>query len=321
MQEYCILKIMFNGKTLNRMKKIPLLLGLLWLPFALQADINQVQKLIGDQNYAQALDSVERLLDTQPKHQQALFLKAFSLQQLGRDDDAIASYKQLSINNPSLPEPYNNLAVLYAKQGKQAAARTALLSAINTNSSYATAYKNLSDIYGSMAANAYNKALAIKDKKQDPQLALTTINKLEKKPVITTVASIPLVKKVPVTQAKPVSKPNDESELIIDTIQGWSNAWSAQDSDAYLSYYSTGFKPARGQSKKQWEKERRIRLKKPDFIRVSVQSPIVKMLSSKSALLSFKQDYQSDRFNDAVQKTLLLEKVDGSWQILKEFSS
>ena len=305
------------------MKKFPLLLGLLWLPFALQADIAQVQQLISSKNFAQALESVEPLLRSQPKHQQALFLKAIALQQLERDDDAIAIYKQLTIDAPSLPEPYNNLAVLYAKQGKQAEARAALLSAINTHNSYATAYKNLGNIYESMAANAYNKALSIDNKKQNSQLALSTINKLDKKPVVATVAStsIPLIKKIPAEKKKTIPAPNDESELIIDTIKGWSNAWSAQDSDAYLSYYSAGFKPARGLSKKRWEKERRIRLKKPRFIRVSVHSPIVKMLSTKSALLSFEQDYQSDRFHDAVQKTLVLEKTDGSWQILKEFTS
>ena len=303
------------------MKKFPLLLGLLWLPFALQADIAQVQQLISSKNFAQALESVEPLLRSQPKNQRALFLKAIALQQLGRDDVAITIYKQLTIDAPSLPEPYNNLAVLYAKQGKQAEARAALLSAINTHNSYATAYKNLGNIYESMAANAYNKALSIDNKKQNSQLALSTINKLDKKPVVTTVASPAQIKEIPAANKKTASAKNDESELIIDTIKGWSNAWSAQDSDAYLSYYSASFKPTRGLSKNRWEKERRVRLKKPRFIRVSVHSPVVKMLSKKSALLSFKQDYQSDQFHDAVQKTLVLEKIDGSWQILKEFTS
>ncbi len=304
------------------MKKFPLLLSLLWLPFALQADISQIQQLVNSQNFRQALKSSERLLKTQPKDEQALFLKAIALQQLGRDNDAIATYKKLTQLAPSLPEPYNNLAVLYAKQGKQTEARQALIDAINTHKSYATAYKNLGNIYEQMAANAYNKALAIKNKKPPQPLALTTINKLDKKPaLVVATTKIPLIKKLPAVKKKTVTKPDDESELIIDTIKGWSNAWSAKDSDAYLSYYSSGFNPPRGLSRKRWEQERRIRLNKPRFIRVLIQSPKVKILSSSSALLSFNQNYQSDRFQDTVQKTLLLEKINGSWQILKEFTS
>lgn len=303
------------------MKNLILLLSLLWIPFALQADVSQAQQLIDNNEFTQALKSVERLLKTQPKDQQALFLKAVALQQLGRDDDAITAYKKLSQQVPSLPEPYNNLAVLYAKQGKHSKAREALINALNTNKSYATAYKNLGNIYKHMAANAYSKALAIENKKQ-AILKLATINKIAKKPkLVVAVIKPPVVKKPTAAKTKIVSVPKDESKLILDTINGWSNAWSAKDSEAYLAYYSSGFNPPRGLSRKRWEQERRIRIKKPRFISVSVQSPNVKMLSSSSALLSFKQDYQSDRFNDAVQKTLLLEKVNGSWLILKEFIS
>jgi len=47
---------------------------------------------------------------------------------------------------PELPEPYNNLAVLYAARGDHDGARDALLRAISTHPSYATAHENLGDI-------------------------------------------------------------------------------------------------------------------------------------------------------------------------------
>jgi len=306
------------------MKKLILLLGLLSLPFAINADINNVQQLISDKNFKQALKSVDSLLNKQPNDHQALFLRAISLQRLGRVDDAISAYKKLTVEAPSLPEPYNNLAVLYAKQGNENAARDALIKAIKTNHSYATAYENLSSIYAGMAVNAYNKALEINKKKRPIKTTLNTIDKLDVKPITPVaiqIAKIPLVKKLPVIKNKPPIVLKDESALIIDTIYGWSNAWSAQNADAYLSYYATAFKPPSGLSRSKWEKQRRIRLKKPSFIKISVKQPIVKMLSEKSALLSFNQNYSSNSFHDAVQKTLLLEKVDGSWQILKEFTS
>jgi len=296
------------------MKKIPLILSLLWLPILLPADIGKVSQLIKQQHFEQALQSVDGLLEAQPREQQALFLRAITLQRLGRIDDAIATYQLLIREYPDLPEPYNNLAVLYAKQGQQEKARDVLVNALKTHRSYATAYENLGNIYARMAATAYNKALQLDKNKKPSQAALTLIETLpaQVKPV-SIVSPAPASKKV-VTN-------NDEVELIIDTVKGWSNAWSAQNSDAYLAYYADNFNPPNGNSREYWETQRRIRLKKPSFIRVSVQSPKVEILSEKSARLTFKQDYQSNKFQDAVQKTLLLEKVNGSWQILKEYIS
>jgi len=44
------------------------------------------------------------------------------------------------------------------------------------------------------------------------------------------------------------------------------------------------------------------------------------LLSENSARLTFKQNYQSNRFRDAVIKTLLLKKISGSWQIVEEYT-
>jgi ketosteroid isomerase-like protein len=60
-----------------------------------------------------------------------------------------------------LPEPYNNLAVLYASSGQYEKARITLEKAIRTNPSYMTAYENLGDVYGKLASQAYDKALAL----------------------------------------------------------------------------------------------------------------------------------------------------------------
>ncbi len=56
-------------------------------------------------------------------------------------------FTKLSEDYPELPEPYNNLAVLYAQQKQYDKARTALEMAIRTHPSYAIAYENLGDIY------------------------------------------------------------------------------------------------------------------------------------------------------------------------------
>jgi tetratricopeptide (TPR) repeat protein len=61
---------------------------------------------------------------------------------------------------PELPEPHNNLAVLYAQKGEYELARGELEAAISAAPDYAVAYENLGDVYARLAALNYEKALA-----------------------------------------------------------------------------------------------------------------------------------------------------------------
>ena len=325
MQEYRLSIQNVQRKDAKSMKKFALLLGLIFLPLIAHADIGRAQQLFNEQRFGETLEKIDAILSTQATHQQALFLKAMTLERIGRINDAINAYQLLSRKYPTSPEAHNNLAAIYAKQGKYELARDSLLAALKTHASYATAYANLNDIYSRMANNAYSKALAFENKSKPTVLALKTINKLDLP------TDLPLAKNpISVAKIKPVAvvkKPesiaaeSNETELIIDTVMGWSNAWSAQNSDAYLAYYADRFSPPNGYSRQRWEQDRRIRLRKPAFIRISIQSPKVTLLSKRTARLTFKQGYQSNSFHDAVIKTLLLEKIDGSWQILDEYTA
>ncbi|MBS0329096.1 MAG: tetratricopeptide repeat protein, partial [Proteobacteria bacterium] len=77
-----------------------------------------------------------------------------------------------------LPEPYNNLAVLYASQGRYELARNALEMAIRTHPDYATAHENLGDIYAKMAAIEYGKVLALDNGNQAAQTRLKLIQNM-----------------------------------------------------------------------------------------------------------------------------------------------
>src|SRR5450830_653161 len=92
----------------------------------------------------------------------------------GKPNDPIATFVALTQEYPELPEPYNNLAVLYASQNQYDKARTALEMAIRTNPSYATAHENLGDVYAKLASQAYSKALQLDNTNPaiQPKLAL-----------------------------------------------------------------------------------------------------------------------------------------------------
>jgi tetratricopeptide (TPR) repeat protein len=97
----------------------------------------------------------------EPRDPQARFLKAVILTEQGSSREAIDIFTRLTQDFPELPEPYNNLAVIYAAQGQYEKARAALEQSIRTQPGYATAYENLGDVYAKLASQAYDKALQL----------------------------------------------------------------------------------------------------------------------------------------------------------------
>jgi len=140
---------------------------------------------IGDANLlfkqgqrSQALDKVNDYLTSKPKDAQARFLKGLILTEQGKTADAIKIFTGLTEDYPDLPEPYNNLAVLYASQGKYDKAKQLLEKALSTHPSYATANENLGDIYAKMASQAYDRALQLDSKNTATQTKLAMIQNL-----------------------------------------------------------------------------------------------------------------------------------------------
>ncbi|MCG6934086.1 MAG: tetratricopeptide repeat protein [Gallionella sp.] len=126
----------------------------------------------------QALEKVNKYLAARPKDAQARFLKGLILTEQGKTADAMKIFSDLTADYPDLPEPYNNLAVLYASQGKYDKAKQLLEKAISTHPSYATAHENLGDIYAKLASQAYDRALQLDNKNTATQTKLAMIQNL-----------------------------------------------------------------------------------------------------------------------------------------------
>jgi tetratricopeptide (TPR) repeat protein len=137
-----------------------------------------VTKLMKQGQQAQALDQVDKYLAAKPKDAQGRFLKGLLLTEMNKTGDAIAIFQKLTEDFPELPEPYNNLAVIYAQQKQYEKAKQALEMAIRTHPSYATAHENLGDIYTRMASQAYDKALQIDSANTSAQTKLSMIRDL-----------------------------------------------------------------------------------------------------------------------------------------------
>ncbi len=124
-------------------------------------DYADVSRLMRAGQYAEAMTKSDQYLATKPKDPQMRFLRGVIQTETGKTNDAIATFTQITQDYPELPEPYNNMAVLYAGQSQFDKARAALEMAIRTNPSYATAHENLGDVYAKLASQAYSKALQL----------------------------------------------------------------------------------------------------------------------------------------------------------------
>ena len=78
-----------------------------------------------------AIATLDKLTAERPREPQARFLKGVALTDAGKADDAIAVFQGVLSEYPELPEPRNNLAVLYAQKGDYAMARDELEAAIS----------------------------------------------------------------------------------------------------------------------------------------------------------------------------------------------
>ncbi|MEX2353867.1 MAG: tetratricopeptide repeat protein, partial [Gammaproteobacteria bacterium] len=103
-----------------------------------RADIEQIQQLIADGDFNDALRVADAELAKDQDNVSYRFLKGLILTRQDRLEQARDIFLDITRTNPELPEPYNNLAVIYAALGDFDQARTALEEAINTHPSYAT---------------------------------------------------------------------------------------------------------------------------------------------------------------------------------------
>ena len=317
------------------------------------ADVNRLAKA---GQLAEAMTRADQYLAGKPRDPQMRFIKGVIQTEAGKPVDAITTFTKITEDYPELPEPYNNLAVLYAGQSQFDKARAALEMAIRTNPSYATAHENLGDVYAKLASQAYSKALQLDGGNAgvQPKLALirtlfTPDTKGQKTapaaaatvpaPVAAATTVKPAAAPAPaVVAAAPVASPaqsaklaapaapstsataaagNGDEKAVETAVQGWANAWAAKDMAGYLGSYGANFDTPGKQTRSAWEAERRARIVGKSKINVKLSNVLVSVKGS-SATAKFKQDYSADAFNVSSRKTLDLVKAGERWVIVKE---
>lgn len=315
------------------------------------ADVNQ---LVRAGKLAEAQTKADQYLAGKPRDPQMRFIKGVIQTEAGKPNDAIATFTKITEDYPELPEPYNNLAVLYAGQSQFDKARAALEMAIRTNPSYATAHENLGDVYAKLASQAYSKALQLDGGNAGVQPKLALIRTLfapgqktaaaaapapaatvaaapaaaparpatpapapaPAKPAASTAAPAPAPAPAASAPAAAPASANAEKEVEA-AVRAWADAWAAKDMSGYLASYGSNFDTPGGQTRKAWEDERRSRIVGKSRITLKLNNLDVTVNGNKASA-KFRQDYSADSLNVSSRKTLDLEKVGDRWVIVRE---
>jgi tetratricopeptide (TPR) repeat protein len=314
-------------------------------------DYAEVNRLLRSGQLAEALSKADQYLVGKARDPQMRFLKGVILTESGKTQEAIGTFSKLTEDYPELPEPYNNLAVLYAGQSQFDKARAALEMAIRTNPSYATAHENLGDVYAKLASQAYSKALQLDGTNPAVAPKLSLIRNLFAADTRTGAAASVAAASAPApAAAKPaspapaapaapvaaVTKPAspaaapapapapatpavaaDAQREVEAAVRTWAGAWSSKDMTGYLGAYASNFTPPGGQARKAWESDRRARIEPRARIGVDVSNLEVTVEGDK-ATARFRQDYTSDTLNVTSRKTLDMVKSGNRWLIVRE---
>src|SRR5882762_11256843 len=266
-----------------------LIFALAFCAFPLRADeLQDIDALVKKGQHAKALERVNQYLAQKPQDPKGRFIKGLILAEQNKVAEAIEVFAALSRDYPELPEPYNNLAVLYAAQGEYEKARQQLEMSIRTHPSYATAYENLGDVYTKLASQAYDKALQFDSSNSAAKNKLSLMRDLissspapgasspsSPEPVRPPAAKATMAKAATAkpaevkpaagqaksVAAKPAEKPARPQEgdgaAVLQTVLAWASAWSNQKVESYLAFYAQDFKTPKGEAREQWEAARR----------------------------------------------------------------
>lgn len=96
---------------------------------------------------------------------QLQYQKGRALDALGEHAQAAALWQDMTENYPELPEPWNALAIEYARQGRLLMARNALNMALASDPAFAPALENLGHVQMALAQESFAKARAVQGDK------------------------------------------------------------------------------------------------------------------------------------------------------------
>lgn len=273
------------------------------------ATIQELQRLIDQNSFSSATITGDQLLIEQPGNVRIQFLTAYAYQMDEQTNRAKKLYENLIRVYPELPEPRNNLAIIYLNQGNSDKASQLLIDALNTNSSYSTAYNNLGRIYRGIASATYRQAVSESNQPvKVPKIKLAALSTLSSADQLTIVTK-------PATSS--VVNIANVQTLLIEQVKNWAKSWNDKNVPTYISFYSIDHRPG-FETHRAWVEHRRKRITRPGAIKVIVSDIEIRAQGENRAIIDFKQTYDSPNYSDKVLKRLGFRRIGSKWKISDE---
>lgn len=249
----------------------------------------------------------------------------------GQYDKARAALEMAIRTHPSYATAHENLGDIYAKMASQAYDK-----ALRLDKSNQAAQTKLNLIKDLFTTGPRPPVVAMAKIEPAPKPAPAAKSISPPSPPVTAppppppvAVAAPAPKPAPVAVKEPAKEAQREpvkaaptagndADAVIKSVEGWAAAWSNNDVEGYLARYASDFKTPDGESRKDWEKERRSRVAKPRKIEVSINAPKVTFDDANRASVTFRQDYRSNTFKAIARKTLVMIKSGDKWLILQE---
>jgi tetratricopeptide (TPR) repeat protein len=330
--------------TISNLCLYSLFTGALVLPGWVRAQenpnlIGEIQAIARTEGYLPAIRKLDKEL---PKNDairtELLMLKAGLKLNNQQAKEAIDIYTKLISDQPRNLVARNNLAAIYASQGKLLEAERLILAGIKQHPEFATLYSSLLTIKSQHAASALQLALD-PNKPRSPRTSLATIHTFNGKDIQAPVHEPPTAQSPtpskpaaviaspsrelntvsqPTVEAAKIPTSSVEDEQLLSFAQNWAQAWSSGDAQRYLSFYSEGFIPESKISFAVWADQRRQRITPDQGIQVQIEEAQVLSRTRESAEIRFRQWYQSKTLKARSNKSLTLTWQDGQWKIVRE---
>ncbi len=327
-----------------------------WAGYDEDNSLEQAKQAMQVGRYAQALETLERLVKKQQGNYEAWFLLGVAQVHEQKVHQAIEAFRYVIELRPNLAEPHNNLAAVYNNLGDTQAAIHELEIALEKRPNYTIAEENLADLHIKLALKYYydslkhganstiEKRYARLLRVRNPAIAVqdTVVAQQTKKEAGMPESKQPIhmSKAEHATTANPVKatqqsaempephvasiKPDVQSEAgVLDALEAWRKAWSSQDLDAYFSAYAKDFKPnARFHSIAAWKAYKRHVIQNTSFIDVQLENIEVDMSASRdTASIHAFQHFRSNSYTGDDHKTITMKYTPQGWKIVAEVAN
>ena len=261
-----------------------------------EARLPKIRDLSTDFEYAQKLDSLNKLLENEKTKQATLSANSEALaiaqQQLQESKQLLG---QLKLSQKDLEE-----ALKLERQKSEVAA--------NQLASFEKQAAEVeSDLVAKLRIELANAESALGKANSETKTLIAKNQELSRQVEVakTELASATVAAAKPIQTAGQTPKVFDQSmkDAAISLIKDWAQAWSNQDVGSYLSFYQSDYTSSSNLSRAQWVDQRRIRLTNKSFINVNVRDFLV-IPTANGFSVTFTQHYRSNTLDDTIRKRI-----------------